>query len=267
MKVILKFSSLGEVFDVPMEQGSRLMVGRGNKPQMKISDEKMSSIHCTVFLEKHGMKVVDTESKNGTYLNGIRIKVAEVFLGDEIKMGDTVVTIDEKKMDQKIRDILTFPGPAKARMEYELKMDFTGARFQNQLYNRANPESHYANTQNQAREISIRKQARTQIMLSKDEIKHRYQVLSNVSKILDILIVIGIILVPILFVNNAIKGNGGISLIGFSATEVQEQKLNLICGLEILFAGTYFFVSMRVMKFSFGEKIVGIERIYNSQGE
>ena len=267
MKVILKFNSLGQVFEIPLEQGAKLVVGRGKRPNMKISDEKMSAIHCTFFLEKHGMKVVDTDSKNGTYLNGIRIESAEIFLGDEIKIGDTLITIDEIKMEQGIRDILTFPGPAKARMEYELKVDFTGARVQNQLYNHANPDSHYANTQHQAREISIRKQAQTQIMLSKDEIKHRYQLLSTISMIVDIILVLLVILVPILYVNNAIKGKGGIPLLGLEAKDVQEQKLNLICGFEIMFAGTYFFIIMRMMKFSLGEKLVGIEKIYDAQGE
>jgi hypothetical protein len=68
-------------------------------------------------------------------------------------------------------------------------------------------------------------------------------------------------------VNNAIKGKGGIPLLGLAAADVQDQKLNLICGFEIMFAGTYFFIVMRTMKFTFGEKIVGIEKIYNSQGE
>jgi len=57
-------------------------------------------------------------------LNGILIEQTEVFAGDEIRIGDTLISIDDKKMTTQDVERLSFLGSAKERMDYVLKVGF-----------------------------------------------------------------------------------------------------------------------------------------------
>ena len=81
---------------IPCRMGDRVAVGRDPaRSQFVVANDKhMSGIHFTVECGEQGVRVVDRQSSNGTFLNGKRIKdAAPVSDGDEIRSGETVFLV------------------------------------------------------------------------------------------------------------------------------------------------------------------------------
>lgn len=238
--------------------GQNLIFGRSGGVDMAIDDGKMSSKHCRLLLKEDRLELFDLSSKNGTYLNGIRIDQSEVFIGDEIRMGDTFVTLLASKLAPEIIEVLTFPGPFKERMQYELKADFTGAREKNQDWNKKHPgekSSVYS-----IHEIELRKKGRTKIRLSKEEIKSKSPLLSTLSFIIDLAILLSMILLPVYFINKFSQSG----FMGIPGTHFSSGKIAYISVLEILVIAIYL-ASQKYMRYTIGEKISGIEDLHRQQ--
>lgn len=74
-------------------------LGRSSKCTYQISgDDQISSTHCRFFLLHNRLNVEDLDSTNGTYVNDIPIKVHKLHLGDEIRVGSTIITINKSQM-------------------------------------------------------------------------------------------------------------------------------------------------------------------------
>lgn len=77
---------------IPLKNGVRVSVGRGKDNDLYIMDQSVSKIHAAlVFDAENNLKIADTGSTNGTFINGIRIsygKASVINESDEIKFGD-----------------------------------------------------------------------------------------------------------------------------------------------------------------------------------
>ncbi|MDR1347190.1 MAG: FHA domain-containing protein [Prevotellaceae bacterium] len=67
-------------------------IGRSSANDVKINDPYVGQHHCQVIEDNGNFRLIDLNSKNGTYVNGIKIK-GEVMLysTDIIKIGNTVL--------------------------------------------------------------------------------------------------------------------------------------------------------------------------------
>ena len=77
-----------------------MTVGRRDDNDIIIDDVFVSRLHIEV--EKKGDKytIKDTKSRYGTYVNGDRIAEKQLTYGDEIQIGNTLITfVDEKTLD------------------------------------------------------------------------------------------------------------------------------------------------------------------------
>jgi len=79
----------GRIYQVKEET----TIGRKNT-DLILDDPKVSTIHAKIVIEKDEYILVDFHSKNGTYVNGERIK-AETILkeNDTVKIGDVVFVL------------------------------------------------------------------------------------------------------------------------------------------------------------------------------
>lgn len=260
MKAVLQITNanLEKRNEITVQLGQTVVFGRNEAASYVIEDGKMSGKHCRFLLKEDRLEIFDFGSKNGTYLNGIRIDQSEIFIGDEIRIGDTFITILSSKLEATVIDILTFPGPFKDRLQYELKVDFTGAREKNQTWAKNHPgdkSSAYSTS-----EIDLRKRAKTRIRLSKDEIKSKSPMLSSLSFVIDLAILLSIILIPVYFINRIVnQGFWGIPGKSFAS-----DKILYITVMEIIVIGAYL-ASQKYMKYSVGEKISGIEDLHQQQ--
>lgn len=65
-----------------------LSLGRGNMCDIIISDDALSEIHCILLYRKGNVYIVDQDSTNGTYVNGIPQKGSyEIASGDVLLLG------------------------------------------------------------------------------------------------------------------------------------------------------------------------------------
>lgn len=69
-------------------------IGRDKTNQIIIADPKVSRFHAVVTFENNKAYIKDTDSSNGTFLNGKQIETQRKILlndGDKIKVGTTVI--------------------------------------------------------------------------------------------------------------------------------------------------------------------------------
>jgi two-component system, cell cycle response regulator len=86
--VVLSGSNVGEMYRLEKDQ---VVVGRGDKVDLRLVDEGISREH--IRLSKDGERVVleDLGSTNGTYCNGQRVQRHPLTEGDKILIGSTTI--------------------------------------------------------------------------------------------------------------------------------------------------------------------------------
>jgi diguanylate cyclase (GGDEF)-like protein len=113
--VVQAGSRLGEMVRI----GGALVLGRGTRASYRIDDAGISREHCSIARSGEGVfSLADLNSRNGTFVNGRRVKQALLRNGDKIRIGAATVLkftladeIDEnfqqRMYDAALRDPLT----------------------------------------------------------------------------------------------------------------------------------------------------------------
>jgi predicted component of type VI protein secretion system len=273
LKIVLKITADKSVETIELNIGQKYTFGRSSKSDRKLNDKQLSSCHCKFLLTASSLIVEDLSSKNGTYLNRIGIEKSEMFMGDEIRIGKTKIALDPTKMDEFSRQSLAFSGGSKERVNKELRVDFTGARIQNQQTAIRNDIVVNGNIMNdrppvhfQKREVEIRKKASSTIKLSKQQIKAQNKIRASFASLFDLAAVICLLAIPVIFFNYLIA-QGGIDLPGLSlgVQVLKEEKILFMGSGEIVLISLFFFYNFKISKFSIGEKVAGIQKKYKKQ--
>ena len=71
--------------------GENLTLGRGEKCQLILDDDEISRLHATIIDRRGQFLLKDAGSANGTYLNGERIREAELKSGDRLELGGLII--------------------------------------------------------------------------------------------------------------------------------------------------------------------------------
>ena len=126
MKLVLKVQTGTNVAELEMKQKDVVILGRGSNASHKLVDGKLSNAHCRLVLMSDKLMVYDLGSKNGTTVNGIKVmEAAEVYIGDEIIVGETKITMHTARMDKETVAALTFKGNPLDRNGKNLRLDYT----------------------------------------------------------------------------------------------------------------------------------------------
>ena len=72
--------------EIPI-QGYEMTMGRSKKVDIFIDDDKLSRKHAKISRVGQGYRLVDLESRNGTYVNGVRVLEHPLNSFDEIELG------------------------------------------------------------------------------------------------------------------------------------------------------------------------------------
>ncbi|MFO1490854.1 MAG: FHA domain-containing protein [Kiritimatiellia bacterium] len=83
-------STVYELADKP------LTIGRSPDADITVLDERSSRMHCGIRLWDGEYFAKDLQSKNGTYLNGEKIEMARIKAGDRIRVGATVLAVEDE---------------------------------------------------------------------------------------------------------------------------------------------------------------------------
>ncbi|HEX6243735.1 MAG TPA: sigma-54-dependent Fis family transcriptional regulator, partial [Polyangiales bacterium] len=87
---------------------SPLVIGRDVPgAQLCIDDPGLSRLHARcVDRGTEGVRLIDCDSRNGTYLNGRRIQGAELSPGDVVRMGDSLLSFSTGEPMQRAQELV-----------------------------------------------------------------------------------------------------------------------------------------------------------------
>ncbi len=86
--IVLTGDNLGEMHDIVGE----VVIGRAGEGAIHLRDDGISRVHARVWRESTGLAIEDLNSRNGTFVNGVRIQNATALQnGDKIHVGHRTV--------------------------------------------------------------------------------------------------------------------------------------------------------------------------------
>jgi diguanylate cyclase (GGDEF)-like protein len=86
--VVIAGPSFGEMYKI---RGDKVVLGRGDKTDIRIVDDGVSREHAAVQREGGKIVLVDLGSTNGTFCNGMRVPRQELTDGDKISIGAATI--------------------------------------------------------------------------------------------------------------------------------------------------------------------------------
>ena len=87
----------GEITELPVL--NKIIMGRSSSSDFTIKDSKMSGQHCSFEMTAKGqLMFTDIGSTNGSFFNNSRISQTVVKIGDVIRVGNTLIKLDEKRL-------------------------------------------------------------------------------------------------------------------------------------------------------------------------
>lgn len=78
--------------EIPIPEG-RSIIGRGLSASIRLDDPMVSREHCEVTRAGSEIKIRDLGSLNGSFMNGVEIKEAELSLTAKIQLGSTILQL------------------------------------------------------------------------------------------------------------------------------------------------------------------------------
>lgn len=257
MKIVLRLQTGPLVSEVTVEENRPLIFGRSSECDHILSDKLISGTHFKIHFKPPRLELTDLESKNGTYLNGLKIERSELFIGDEIKAGNTKITFQTDKMERDAIRAVTFSGDLRDRMQHGIQLDFSGTY---QLSLNKKSEAKKVGTSSKPKssvewELEAGEQPK-RLKLTKEEIKRNHKTLAAMASALDLLFTILIIATP-LFLTNV--------LFIYVPDFVEGKRLTLAMILELTLLALYYTINFKLLDFTIGEKLAGIQTIYKNQ--
>jgi transcriptional regulator with GAF, ATPase, and Fis domain len=73
--------------------GATLRIGTGAGNDLRVVDPTISRLHCELRCGDGHLRLIDLESTNGTFIDGVRIYTAELTAGARVRLGGTVLTV------------------------------------------------------------------------------------------------------------------------------------------------------------------------------
>src|SRR5829696_7582003 len=81
--------------EIPID-GEKISFGRGSEADRRFADDGLSRLHATIYRDGEKVWIVDENSSNGTFVNGVKSGPSGTPLngGDSIKIGHgTILTV------------------------------------------------------------------------------------------------------------------------------------------------------------------------------
>lgn len=248
MRVTLRLVGEGTFREINLIPQQTVVIGRSSRCDVPVQDLSTSGVHIKITLNDDSLELHDQASKNGTFLNGMKVESSQVFIGDKITIGNTIITIAEEKCDENARNFLSVPGKMRDRAGNALKLDFTGARIQNQSL------SSGLAAQNQNVNETIRRLAQSSNKISKEELKKIHQKTTSIALIMDIMFILMILPFThfgiIMFAPDALT---------------DENRQYVTYAFQFALITWYYIYNYKVSDFTIGEKLAGLEKIYDKQ--
>jgi pSer/pThr/pTyr-binding forkhead associated (FHA) protein len=101
--------TVGKSKKFKLSDGEYVLLGRSRKIcQVHIDDDMCSNKHCKISMTNNCLYVEDLDSKNGIYLNEVRILKQRFYLTDKLKIGSNIVYIAAEKLNEADKAYLSY---------------------------------------------------------------------------------------------------------------------------------------------------------------
>jgi transcriptional regulator with PAS, ATPase and Fis domain len=74
-------------------EGSALRIGTGSASHLRLQDRAVSRVHCEIRLVNDALRIFDSGSTNGTFVDGVRVYEATLVAGASVRVGATVLGV------------------------------------------------------------------------------------------------------------------------------------------------------------------------------
>lgn len=82
---VLRGGSAGKEIAVKVP---KFLIGRSEECHVRVNSDAISRRHCAITLENDDVKIRDLGSRNGTFVNGVRIDAPQrIQMGDQLRVG------------------------------------------------------------------------------------------------------------------------------------------------------------------------------------
>ncbi len=71
----------------------KVKIGSAPNNGLRLSDPTVSRFHCELELRREGARVIDQGSTNGTYVDGVRVRDADIRVGSSLRVGATTLGV------------------------------------------------------------------------------------------------------------------------------------------------------------------------------
>ena len=112
--------SKGAVF--PVENG-HLEIGRDEGNNLVLEDSAASRCHCSIQLEGSRYSLIDLESRNGTFVNGVPVHKRVLAHGDEIRIGRSVFLFVLSSAEPGAVSPISDPSSVQTRATVKLRLE------------------------------------------------------------------------------------------------------------------------------------------------
>jgi len=108
--LILRTQEQERIYD--LKPNTPTLIGSGREADIVIDDRYVSEKHCTIFSDKGSYFIRDNLSRNGTIVNGVKTREAEIKSGSLIRIGKTelLFKIESTQLGIEIEDSNEFCG-------------------------------------------------------------------------------------------------------------------------------------------------------------
>lgn len=91
--------------------------------QVYLEDTLCSSTHTKISVQNNAIFIEDMNSKNGVFLNGVRILKQRIYIDDKVRFGNSILFINHSRMDEKSVKASTYHGKGSRRNNLTLELD------------------------------------------------------------------------------------------------------------------------------------------------
>ena len=243
MRLTIKLHGPYSVEEVPLEPQATIVLGRSRRADHTLLDQSVSSSHCQLVYEENRLFIRDLESKNGTFVNGVRIESSPIYVGDEVRLGKTKVTVVQEKSDQEALKLLKSEAKVEKKNN-DLKLDFTGLRHATEFAELAQKYSNNSPHPMANRPFHRSPSERRAPSNSK-------KMLSSLASTIDLILCLLSISAPLLLLN---------ILLMMDIPYVKENRLITLVISEVVIVGAFLVTNFWILKNSLGEKFVGLDK-------
>ena len=91
--------------------------------QVYIEDSLCSSTHTKISVQNNAIYIEDLNSKNGVFLNGVKIIKQRIYVDDKVRFGNSILFINHSRMDADSIKAATYHGKYSRQGNMTLELD------------------------------------------------------------------------------------------------------------------------------------------------